>query len=276
MANLSGMGISRDYHDITCYNKLTSPALNRESLTMKTVRNESAQPLYAQIKEIIKQRIIDGEYAIHERLPSESELRKVFGVSRITVRQALRDLHAEGLVFSVQGKGTFVSRPKAVQDIQNLQGFGEAMNPQGYETSSRVVGVQEVRVPGDVADALDINRNSYVVELTRIRYLNREPISMDHSFFPVEIGKELLGRDLTQDIFPMLENECGIELGHAELKIEAISANEDVAKKLNVGEASPILRIQRLVFSTSGQPIDFEYLSYRGDAFQYQVRVERN
>jgi len=250
--------------------------MNRERKTMKTVRNESAQPLYAQIKDIIKQRIIEGEYAVHERLPSESEMMKVFGVSRITVRQALRDLHADGLVFSVQGKGTFVSRPKAVQDIQNLQGFGEAMNPQGYETSTRVVGVQEVRITGDVAEALDLNRNSNVVELTRIRYLNREPISLDHSFFPVEVGNELLGRDLTQDVFPMLENECGIELGHAELKIEAISADEDVAEKLNVGVGSPILRIQRLVFSKSGTPIDFEYLSYRGDAFQYQVRVERN
>ena len=250
--------------------------MNRERKTMKTVRNESAQPLYAQIKDIIKQRIIEGEYAVHERLPSESEMMKVFGVSRITVRQALRDLHADGLVFSVQGKGTFVSRPKAVQDIQSLQGFGEAMNPQGYETSTRVVGVQEVRISGDVAEALDLNRNSNVVELTRIRYLNREPISLDHSFFPVEVGNELLGRDLTQDVFPMLENECGIELGHAELKIEAISADENVAEKLNVGVGSPILRIQRLVYSISGTPIDFEYLSYRGDAFQYQVRVERN
>jgi len=250
--------------------------MNRESKTMKTVRNQSAQPLYAQIKDIIKQRIIDGEYAVHERLPSESEMMKVFGVSRITVRQALRDLHTDGLVFSVQGKGTFVSRPKAVQDIQNLKGFGEAMNPQGYETSTRVVGVQEVRVSGEVAEALDLNRNSNIIELTRIRYLNREPISLDHSFFPVEVGKELLGRDLTQDVFPMLENECGIELGHAELKIEAITATNDLAEKLNVGVGSSILRIQRLVFSKSGVPIDFEYLSYIGDAFQYQVRVERN
>ena len=87
---------------------------------MKTVRNESVQPLYVQIKDVIKQRILDGDYDVHERLPSESEMMKVFGVSRITVRQALRDLHTEGLVFSVQGKGTFVSRPKVVQDIQRL------------------------------------------------------------------------------------------------------------------------------------------------------------
>lgn len=242
---------------------------------IKTLRNESVQPLYTQIKEIIKQRILDGDYVVHERLPSESEMMKVFGVSRITIRQALRDLHTDGLVFSVQGKGTFVTRPKAVQDITSLQGFGEAMSPQGYETSARVVCVQEIRATGDVAEALNLSRNSNVIELTRIRYLNREPVSLDNSFFPLEVGRGLQGRDLTQDVFPMLENEFGISLGHADLKVEAILANEGLAQHLNVDVGSSILRIQRLVFSKAGDPVDFELLSYRGDAFQYQLRVDR-
>lgn len=242
---------------------------------LKTVRNASAEPMYVQIKEVLKQRILDGDYEVNERLPSESEMMKVFGVSRITVRQAVRDLHTEGLVFSAQGKGTFVSRPKAVQDIQHLQGFGEAMAPQGYDTSTRVVGVQEVRAPQEVSDALKIKQSATVIELTRIRYLNREPISVDNSFFPLNIGKSIQSRDLTQDVFPMLEAEFGVGLGHADLKIEAIVATEETAKHLNVDKDSAVLRIQRLVFSTTGDPIDFEYLSYRGDAFQYQLRVGR-
>lgn len=246
-----------------------------KKVKLKTLKNESMQPLYTQIKEILKQRILEGDYVTHERLPSESELMKVFGVSRITVRQALRDLHSDGLVFSVQGKGTFVSRPKAVQDIQRLQGFGEAMTPQGYDTSTRVISVREVRAPSEVAEALGINRVSNVIEITRVRYLNREPISIDNSFFPVAVGQKLLGRDLTQDIFPMLENVFAIHLDHADLKIEAIAATESLAQNLNVDVDSPVLRIQRLVYSQNGEPVDFEYLSYRGDAFQYQLRVDR-
>jgi GntR family transcriptional regulator len=267
----------RSKHIITCYNKsLRVNDMSPEKRNNKTVRNESVQPLYTQIKEILKQRILDGDYEVHERLPSESEMMKLFGVSRITVRQALRDLHTEGLVFSVQGKGTFVSRPKVVQDIQRLQGFGEAMTPQGYETSARVINVQEMRPNQDVADALKLQRNSTVIEVTRIRYLNHEPISLDQSYFPRNIGQSLLGRDLTQDIFPMLENEFGIALEFAELKIEAITADGAIGQHLNAETGSPILRIQRLVYSENGDPIDFEYLSYRGDSFQYQVRVERN
>jgi GntR family transcriptional regulator len=242
---------------------------------MMVMDSRSSQPLYMQIKEALKQRILDGDYGAHERLPSESELMKMFGVSRITVRQSLRDLHSDGLVFSVQGKGTFVSKPKAVQDVQRLQGFGEAMAPQGYETSTRVLSADYVRPSQAIAEELSLNQNQRVFEVKRIRYLNREPISVDHSFFPAYIGEKLENKDLAQDIFPMLENEFGESLGHADLKIEAIAASEDMANCLNVKTNSPCLRINRSVCNPSGDPIDFEYLTYRGDAFQYQLRVDR-
>jgi len=250
--------------------------MSSDNKQFSPLSNGSMQPLYMQIKEAIKQRILDGDYIAHERLPSESELMKVFGVSRITVRQALRDLHNDGMVFSVQGKGTFVSKPKAVQDVQRLQGFGEAMAPQGYETSARVISVSETRASQEVAEALNISRNKKIIELKRVRFLNREPISVDHSFFPYEIGQKLQGRDLTQDIFPLLENEFGILLEHADLQIEATTANEEQAGYLNIDGSVPVLKIRRLVFSQSGDPVDFEYLFYRGDAFQYQLRVDRN
>ncbi|MFU8838966.1 MAG: GntR family transcriptional regulator [Thiohalomonadaceae bacterium] len=236
---------------------------------------ESMLPLYMQIKEVLKQRILDGEYAPHTRLASESEMMKLFGVSRITVRQAMRDLHTEGLVFSVQGKGSFVSKPKAVQDIQRLLGFGEAMAAKGYETSTKVLKIQSCKAPKGVASALQLGTGVEVVEVKRIRYLNREPVSVDHSFFPIDIGEALFGRDLARDIFPMLENELGIPLGHAELRIEAVSADDELSAQLNVELNSPVLRINRLVVNANGNPVDFEYLSYRGDAYQYQLRVDR-
>ena len=239
------------------------------------MNNRSSQPLYLQIKDALKQRILDGDYAAHERLPSESELMKMFGVSRITVRQSLRDLHSDGLVFSVQGKGTFVSKPKAVQDVQRLQGFGEAMTPKGYETSTRVLFQEYSRPSQEVAEAFAINRGHRVYEVKRIRYLNREPISIDHSFFPAEIGTKLEHHDLAQDIFPMLENQFGESLGYADLMIGAITADDEHARALNVEVNSPCLRISRVVYTRSGKPIDFEYLTYRGDAFQYQLKVDR-
>lgn len=249
--------------------------MDRNDHDFGPVDSVSSQPFYLQIKNMLAQRILGGEYAPHERLPSEAELIKVFGVSRITVRQALRDLHADGLVFSVQGKGTFVAKPKAVQNVQRLQGFGESMVPQGYEATTRVVSLNEARPSQEVADALGIRQSDDVVEIKRIRYRNREPISIDHSFYPVEIGRRLAGRDLTQDIFPLLENEFGLTLDHADLRIEATLANADQAAGLNCDEGAAVLLIRRLVFDEQDRRVAFEFLSHRGDAFQYHLRADR-
>jgi GntR family transcriptional regulator len=249
--------------------------LRKRPVTPVKLTPGSVQPLYVQIKDALKERILAGDYAPHERLASESELMKMFGVSRITVRQALSALHGEGLVFSVQGKGSFVSKPKAVQDVQRLEGFGEAMASQGYETATKVLKIGERRAPRAVASALRLTEDPTVVEIKRLRYLNREPVSLDHSFFPATVGRRLVGRELDRDIFPMLENELGILLGHAELRIEAAPADDDLAELLNQEPGSPLLRITRLVLTETGEPVDFEYLSYRGDAYQYQLRVDR-
>ncbi len=244
---------------------------------MNPVSNNSMspQPLYVQIKESLKQRIFEGEYGPHERLPSENTLMNTFGVSRITVRQALRDLIAEGLVFSAQGKGTFVSKAKAVQDVHRLEGFGEAMTAKGYDTSARLISMRETRPPLDVREALKLGRAVDIVELKRVRYLNREPVSVDTSFFPLAIGRRLVGRDLTGDIFPMLENQLSIPLGAADIRLEARPADTDIAALLNIEPGSPIMWVTRLTHNSAGEPIDFEYLAFRGDSYQYHFKIER-
>jgi GntR family transcriptional regulator len=114
-----------------------------------------------------------------------------------------------------------------------------------------------------------------VFEIQRLRYLNREPISVDQSYFPLELGERLSQGDLpTRDIFVILENDYGLHLTHADVQIEAISADEGLARHLRIDEASPLLRIERLTY-VGDRPVDFEYLYYRGDAFQYRLRIER-
>jgi GntR family transcriptional regulator len=236
----------------------------------------SPVPLYTQIKEILRSRILDGTYKAHDQMPSESELTRSFGVSRITVRQALGDLQKEGLVFKIHGKGTYVSQPKAFQNIGKLQGFGEAMGSMGYETFSQVVSFKEVPADMTVSRKLGIAENEMVSEIRRVRYLNRSPISLDVSYLPKPVGERLIKEDLAhRDIFLILENDYGYSLGQAELQIEAMLADESLGRLIHVEEGSPVLRIERLTFTTDNRPLDFEYLYYRGDAFQYRLRVER-
>lgn len=235
----------------------------------------SPLPLYVQIRDRLRRQILDGTYQVHERLPSENEMMGVFSVSRITIRQALRDLHNEGLVFSAQGKGTFVSKPKAVQNVQRLEGFGEAMAAQGYEASARVLSIQQLKAPKAVAASLDLQPGDDAIEVKRVRYLNRSPVCIENSYFPMDIGRRMFSLDLSGDIFPMLENLFGVALGGADISLDAILADDEAQQYLNLKTGEAILRVERLTHNRDGRPIDFEYLCYRGDSFKYQFRIDR-
>lgn len=253
----------------------TSRKAPKSSSTSEQVVPMSSVPMHTQIREIVRRRVLDGTYAPHSQMPSESQMMEAFSVSRITIRQALGDLQKEGLIFKVPGKGSFVAKPKAFQSLSRLQGFGEAMGPSGYETFSQVLSTRQVAATEVVARRLQIGLGTPVYEIQRLRYLNREPISVDQSYFPLSIGERLAQEDLpTRDIFVILENDFGLHLTHADVQIEAISADEFLARQLRIDEASPLLRIERLTYADE-QPVDFEFLYYRGDAFQYRLRIDR-
>ncbi len=199
-----------------------------------------------------------------------------FDVSRVTVRQALDDLRRLGLVFSLQGKGYFVRRLKAVLDLLRLQSFGEMMAPLGLPTSSKVLSVEELPAAKDVAEALNLSPGDPVVQLKRIRLASGTVVSIDVSYFPLHIGRRLQQLDLqSEDVFTLLEKQLGIELGFADLTIETTHASIEFAPLLEESEGAMILRISRLTHDDRGRPVDFEYLFARLDTFQFRVRSAR-
>ncbi|MET0339895.1 MAG: GntR family transcriptional regulator [Polyangiales bacterium] len=232
--------------------------------------------LHGRIREELRERIVSGTLRLHERVPSESELMKHYGVSRITVRQALADLERERLIFKVAGKGSFVAQAKPFQELGRLQGFAEAMGALGHETFNRVLSLKTVPASAEVATRLALTEGTRVTEIRRVRHLDRAPVSLDVTWVPLSIGERLAREDLqTRDIFLLLENQCGLPLGHADLAIGADVADEEVARQLKVVRGAPILRIERLTCTTDGTPIDYEQLYCRSDNFQYRLRLLR-
>jgi GntR family transcriptional regulator len=251
-------------------------AIVRNASHDHAVKLNTHSPLYDQIKDILKTRILEGAYLPNEQMPSESELVAKFGVSRITIRQALGELQNEGLIFRVHGKGTFVSRPRAFQDLGSLQGFGTAMRQMGYETHSKVLSIRTVKPPVHVQEKLKLPKSARVTELKRLRFLNREPISVDVSYLPASIGAKLVKEDLAnRDVFTILENNLQVTLGYADLQISSVIVKETMAAQLRVEEGSPLLFIERIIHTSDGSPLEYEQLYYRGDAFQFKVRVDR-
>lgn len=235
-----------------------------------------ATPLYGQIKNTLREKILDGSYVAGGQMPSESELCAMFAASRITVRQALGDLQKEGLIFKIHGKGSFVSKPKAFQNVSTLQGFAESMTAMGHEVINQLKSLQFVPASAGVARNLKVPQDTVVTEIRRVRLLNREPVSLELTWVSEALGRRLAQADLvTRDIFLILENDCGVLLGHADISIDATVADEDIAQALAVEEGLPVLRIERLTHDEQGRPVDYEFLYFRGDAFQYRLRAER-
>lgn len=245
--------------------------------TAKSLSPLSSVPLHSQLRDLLRGRILDGEYAPDSQMPSESELGAMFKVSRITVRQALGDLQKEGLIFKIHGKGTFVSKPKAFQNVSTLQGLAESMTGRGYEVINRLRSFRFVPADKLVAERLNVAEGEIVAQIRRVRLINREPVSLEVTWLPKQLGERLESADLvTRDIFLILENDCGLTLGHADLAIDAVLADSDLTQALDVETGSPIMRIERLTHTADGTPVDFEHLYYRGDAFQYRLRIDRH
>ncbi|NML17806.1 GntR family transcriptional regulator [Azohydromonas caseinilytica] len=247
-----------------------------------SVRSEPAVPaasqptLHRRIREELRERILCGAWQPHERLPSESALMAQYGVSRITVRQALGDLESARLIFKVPGKGSFVAQSKPFQELGRLQGFAEAMGPLGHDTFNRLLSLQTVAADARVAERLRLDVGTPVTEVRRVRHLDHRPVSLDVTWLPLHLGRRLRSDELaTRDIFLILENDCATPLGHADLALDAVSADAQTAALLGLPPGAPMLHIERLTHDREGRPIDYEHLYCRSDTFQYRMRLQR-
>lgn len=237
---------------------------------------QGAQPLYAQLRDRLKTQILEGKLGAHAKLPSESELTEHYGVSRITVRQALTDLHQEGLIIKVHGKGTFVSQPVVTQDLTHLRGLSESLAGEGRTIHTRLLSHKTVKATEHVAELLKITVKSPISELRTVRYLNRSPLSVNHSYMSVELGERLAKTDLAnRDMLSIYENDLGLAIGHADLSISALTADDTHCKHLDVEPGVALLKVERVLFDADRQPLQLEQSSYRSDLFSYSLSVER-
>lgn len=199
-----------------------------------------------------------------------------YGVSRITVRQAVQALEQQGLIVKVPGKGSFVAPPKPFQELAQLQGFAEAMSQRGHVPSNRVIDLITQPAPTLVAQRLALAEGSSVTRIRRVRLLDGQPVSLDVTWLPQAMGDRLQHEDLDhRDIFLILENDYGIPLGHADLAMDAVTADVELARHLGLAPGDAVLRVDRLTHTRDGHPIDYETLYCRGDNFQYRLRVHR-
>ena len=237
----------------------------------------SAQSLYAQLRDRLKAEILEGRRQPGEQLPSEAEFTATYGVSRITVRQALGDLQKEGLVVKAHGKGTFVAQPAVAQDLTRLRGLAESLAGPERSVHGRVLGFKPLKATGEVAARLGVPKGTQVMQLQTLRYLNRQALSLNHSWMPLAIGERLARLDLAnRDILSLYENELGLVVSHADHSISAALATPAQARALAVEPGSAVLQVDRVVHAPDGTALHAEHTVYRADLFSYQLTTARS
>lgn len=237
---------------------------------------DAPQTLYARLRDELRAGILDGKLQPHEKLPSESEMTAAYGVSRITVRQALSDLQKEGLIVRLQGKGAFVSQPQAAQQLNRLEGLAESLAPGGQAVHSKRLSMKALRAAPQIAEALGLAQRTEVYQLTTLRYLERQPLSVNVTHFIPGLGERIARIDLSgRDLIDVLERDLRLPVGRADVEIRAEAMPASAAKLLHVGEGTPALRVVRLVRAPDGSPLQTETAVYRGDIFSYRLSLSR-
>jgi GntR family transcriptional regulator len=235
-------------------------------------------PMYYQIKEVIKNRILNKEYETGQKIPSTLELSKQFKVNHLTVRQAISHLEQEGFLFCKRGSGTFVSRDiKFLNGLSTeITGFMDEILYQVQKAKTKKAEMNVIQPPEIIFKKLKLNaKGQKVLQIRRVRFLNNRAFNYSKNFIPLEIGSKISKKELfKKPLLQILEQDLHIKFNEAVQYIQATFASQDVAEKLAVPPGSPILFVERILYTTKHKPVQIFQGYYRGDLFKYIVRLK--
>lgn len=238
-------------------------------------RAETASPLFAQVREALKARIADGSLEPGTKLPSEAELEQQFGVSRVTIRQALSELQALGLIDKVNGKGSFVRRQeRRPSAMEPLSGFYEIMRRRGHVASGTVSRIERVEADPVVAAALRVPVSAPVGRIGITRIVDGEVHAFQFCYASMGLLEALRRQGLEEkDLLTVLRHHLGFNVTRSHVDIEAVNASAEMARRLKTRPGAALMRMQLTTYDGQDTPLMFNEFLARGDRFRYRLNA---
>ena len=236
---------------------------------------ESPMPIFAQIRERLEDAIAQGALQPHQRIPSERQLSDQFGVSRMTVRQAIEAITRDRLLYSRPGQGTFVAEPKVIeQPLRHLTSFSEDILGRGMQPSSQVLHQEVIPASFELAGLFGLPPTIRVAKVKRLRLIDDEPVAIETVHIPEQFVPGLLDRDLAVDsLYEILRSDYGLALVSARQTIQAATAGPDEMTHLRMDGPDPVLKISRLTFDGRERLVEYVQSIYRGDRYHLTVEL---
>lgn len=230
-----------------------------------TLHKDSRIPLYIQFKELILTKIESGEWQPEHKLPSERNLCNQYDISRITVREALKELVRDGLIESVSGKGNFV-RYKGVAEYKPSLSFTIATQMKNQMPSSRLINQEVIYAAVGLVRELEIPLNSKVLMVHRIRYVNDEPRIIQKAFVPLTYCDALLDYNFEKEsLYRVLDQACQLIPVNVKSSFEARLAVEIEVQRLNLITPAAVLMARQTSYLANGRPIEYCRSIYRAN-----------
>jgi GntR family transcriptional regulator len=230
-------------------------------------------PKYLQVREILLHRLA-REFSPGDSFPTEHALSEEFGVSRETVREAMRGLEQDQLIERKAGRGTVVLRRPKVGSKKRLTGLVEDFTAFKLDTTTRILDNRVIPAPPDIAEDLNVPEDEQIYLIKRLRILDSEPLALHEAYLPLDIGVRLARVDLRNTtISHEMRNSLGIDMQEDFQHLDAVVADPQLASQLMVRVGAPLLVIRRLYIDVNGDPVVFFQSHFRSDRYYYTLKL---
>lgn len=231
-------------------------------------------PLYHKVYEILAKEIDEGKYKPNDQLPTEMELCKMFGVSRITIRQALEQLERARYIYRKLGVGTFVSEKVFQQDLKKFYSFTDEMIKIGKTPKSIILGFEKIKCDEKIAAKCNIDVSGSVYLMKRLRMADDIPIMLENTYLPAYRFESLTESVFKEHaMYSVFKNRYNVVFSKAIETFQPVLIREDESKLLEVAKGTPGMMIERYTFEWDSI-IEYTVSIARGDKFVYRVVLD--
>jgi len=245
---------------------------------LKIVDATNPIPKYLQISAWLKELIHTGRYKPGEKLPSEVELSQVCGVNRNTLRQAISELTAIGLLRKEKGTGTFVAASAPVElrhKLERILSFTDLMRDSGIAESTKILKKSMETATDDITKALFLGPDKKVIVTRRVRAGDGIPLIYEESYLPGDFFNGILDMDLSGSMYKIMTERFNLVLARCKQTISAVNLNQKNAKILQLPKDCAGIFIESLTFDENSMPIEMLYSYHRGDKYKLEIELGR-
>lgn len=240
----------------------------------RNVEEAVRAPLYQQIKDYVLSRILSGDWAVDRRIPSENELVREMGASRMTINRALRELTAEGRLRRVQGVGTFVADPRPQLELLRIRNIADEIRGRGHAHRSEVIFLRETVLSDEIAAMLKLASGSRAFHSLLVHRENETPMQLEERYVNPTVAPDYLSVDFTHST----PNEYLMRvapLGEVEHSLEAVLPDADAQRHLEIGPAEPCLLLHRRTWSRD-HVASRAWLTHPGSRYRISAQFTQN